>query len=147
VRDRRRRALPHRRPRRQRHVRGGRLRVLRRYVAAGSRRLLPSAHSSGPDSLKTLTLRMLPGAALIAATVALLSVPALTPLTTSLLPTYPLIAFLAGALLAWRFRRWRVLAATLMLAAAERTLAITLASPTASASVVTAVAAAALPLD
>jgi len=116
-------------------------------VAAGPRWLLPSAHSSGPDSLKTLTLRLLPGAALIAATVALLSVPVLTPLTTSLLPAYPLIAFLAGALLAWRFRRWRVLAATLMLAAAERTLANTLASPTASASVVTAVASAALPLN
>jgi len=83
----------------------------------------------------------------MAATVALLSVPALTPLTTSLLPAYPLIAFLAGALLAWRFRRWRVLAATLSLAAAERTLAITLASPTAATAVVTAVAAAALPFN
>jgi diguanylate cyclase (GGDEF)-like protein len=116
-------------------------------VAAGPRRLLSPAHSSGPDSLKTLTLRLLPGAALIAATVALLSIPALAPLTTSLLPAYPLIAFLAGALLAWRFRRWRVLAATLSLAAAERTLAITLASHTPAASVVTAVAAAALPVN
>ena len=116
-------------------------------MAAGPRRLLSSAHPPGSDSLKTLTLRLLPGAALIAATVALLSVPALTPLTTSLLPAYPLIVFLAGALLAWRFRRWRVLAATLSLAVAERTLAITLVTPAPAASVVTAVAAAALPLN
>jgi diguanylate cyclase (GGDEF)-like protein len=109
--------------------------------------VLPPAHSTGSDSLKTLTLRLLPGAVLIAATVALLTVPALAPLTISLLPAYPLIAFFAGALLAWRFRRWRVLVAMLLLAAAERTLAITLVSPTRAASVVTAVAAAALPLN
>jgi diguanylate cyclase (GGDEF)-like protein len=84
---------------------------------------------------------------LIAATVALLTVPALAPLTTSLLPAYPLIVFLAGALLAWRFRRWRVLVAMLSLAAAERALAIILASRTPTTAVVTAVAAAALPLN
>jgi diguanylate cyclase (GGDEF)-like protein len=64
-----------------------------------------------------------------------------------LLPAYPLLVFLAGALLAWRFRRWRMLVATLSLAAAERTLAVTLASPTPAAHVMTAAAAAALPLN
>jgi len=116
-------------------------------VAAWPRGLLPPAHPTGSHSLKTLGLRLLPGAVLIAATVALLAIPALAPLTTSLLPAYPLIAFLASVLLAWRFRRWRVLVATLLLAAAERTLAITLATPTRPAYVVTAVAAAALPLN
>jgi diguanylate cyclase (GGDEF)-like protein len=84
---------------------------------------------------------------LTAATVALLVVPALTPLAVSLLPGYPLIAFFAGALLAWRFRRWRVLVATLLLAAAERALAATLTSPAASAHVVAAAASAALPVN
>src|SRR5438132_7318739 len=65
----------------------------------------------------------------------------------SLLPAYPLIVFLAGALLAWRFRRWRVLVATLMLAAAERALALTLATATPAAHVGTAAAAAALPIN
>ena len=97
--------------------------------------------------MKTLALRLLPGAVLIAATVALLVVPALAPLTMSLLPAYPLIVFLAGALLAWRFRRWRVLVATLMLAAAERALALTLATATPAAHVGTAAAAAALPIN
>jgi diguanylate cyclase (GGDEF)-like protein len=108
--------------------------------------LLPPAHPAG-TSLKTLLFRLLPGAALIAATIALLTVPVLAPIAIWLLPAYPLIAFLAGALLAWRFRRWRVLVATLLLAAAERTLAITLASPTPSAHIVTAAIAAALPLN
>src|SRR5947209_1060230 len=40
----------------------------------------------------------------------------------SLLPAYPIIVFLAGVLLAWRFRRWRVLVATLMLAGLRLTL-------------------------
>jgi diguanylate cyclase (GGDEF)-like protein len=97
--------------------------------------------------VKALALRLLPGAALVAATVALLILPVLAPLATSLLPAYPLIVFLAGALLAWRFRRWRVLVATLSLAAAERALAITLASPSPSAHVVTATVAAAVPLN
>jgi len=97
--------------------------------------------------VKTLALRLLPGAVLIAATVALLVVPALAPLAMWLLPAYPLIVFLAGALLAWRFRRWRVLVATLMLAAAERALAITLATAMPAAHVVTAAAATALPLN
>src|SRR5256712_9780347 len=64
----------------------------------------------------------------------------------SLLPAYPLMVFLAGALRAGRFRRWRVLVATLMLAAAERALALTLATATPAAHVGTAAAAAALPI-
>jgi len=64
-----------------------------------------------------------------------------------LLPAYPLLVFLAGALLAWRFRRWRMLVATLSLAAAERALAVTLASATPAAPIMTATAAAALPLN
>ena len=64
-----------------------------------------------------------------------------------LLPAYPLLVFLAGALLAWRFRRWRMLVATLSLAAAERALAVTLASSTPAAHVMAATAAAALPLN
>jgi diguanylate cyclase (GGDEF)-like protein len=84
---------------------------------------------------------------LTAATVALLVVPALAPLAVSLLPGYPLIAFFAGALLAWRFRRWRVLVATLLLAATERALAVTLTSTAPSAHVVTAAASAALPVN
>jgi diguanylate cyclase (GGDEF)-like protein len=91
--------------------------------------------------------RLLPGAAIIGATMALLTVPVLAPIAIWLLPAYPLIAFLAGALLAWRFRRWRVLVATLLLAAAERALAVTLASPAPSAHVVAAAVAAALPLN
>ncbi len=51
---------------------------------------------------------------------------------------------MAGALLAWRFRRWRVLVAALQLAAAERILAVTLA---AAAPLVTAATSAALPLN
>jgi len=65
----------------------------------------------------------------------------------SLLPAYPIIVFLAGVLLAWRFRRWRVLVATLMLAAAERALALTLTTATPAAHVGTAAAAAALPIN
>src|SRR2546428_10434759 len=65
----------------------------------------------------------------------------------SLLPAYPLMVFLAGALRAGRFRRWRVLVATLMLAAAERALALTLATATPAAHVGTAAAAAALPIN
>src|SRR2546428_9075012 len=65
----------------------------------------------------------------------------------SLLPAYPLMVFLAGALLAWRFRRWRVLVATLMLAAAERALALTLPTATPAAHVGTAAVAAALPIN
>jgi diguanylate cyclase (GGDEF)-like protein len=116
-------------------------------VAARPRRLLPPAHPPRPHTLKPLGLRLLPGAVLLAATVALLVVPALAPLAASLLPAYPSVVLLAGALLAWRFRRWRVLVATLMLAAAERVLAVTLASSTPAAHVVTAAAAAALPLN
>src|SRR5439155_1406128 len=99
-----RRPLSHRRPRGQRHLRGRRLRVLRRYLAGGPRRLLSPARAPGPSSLNTLGLRLLPGAVLIAATVALLIVPALAPLAMWLLPAYPLLVFLAGALLAWRGR-------------------------------------------
>src|SRR3989442_11437067 len=107
---------------------------------------MSSARAPGSRSLKTLALRLLPGAVLIAATVTLLVVPALAPLTMSLLPAYPIIVFLAGVLLAWRFRRWRVLVATLMLAAAERALALTLTT-TPAAHVGTAAAAAALPIN
>jgi diguanylate cyclase (GGDEF)-like protein len=109
--------------------------------------VLSVPHRAGFHSLKTLAVRLLPGALLTAATVALLVVPVLAPVASSLLPAYPLVAFLAGALLAWRFRRWRVLVATLMLAAAERALAITLPMATPAAHVVTAVASAALPLN
>jgi diguanylate cyclase (GGDEF)-like protein len=115
-------------------------------VAARPRGLLPPSHSPG-GSLKTLALRLLPGAALIAATAALLIVPSLAPLALSLLPAYPLIVFLAGALLAWRFRRWRVLVATLLLAAAERGLVMVLTSGAAPAHIVRAAAATALPLN
>src|SRR5260370_22866073 len=86
-----RRPLSHRRPRRQRHLRGRRLRVLRRHLAAGPRRLLSPPRAPGPSSLNTLGLRLLPGAVLIAATVALLTVPALAPLAMWLLPAYPLV--------------------------------------------------------
>jgi len=55
--------------------------------------------------------------------------------------------FFAGALLAWRFRRWRVLVATLLLAAAERALALSLPSSAPPAHVVTIAASAALPLN
>ena len=109
--------------------------------------MLSPARAPGPSSLNTLGLRLLPGAVLIAATVALLTVPALAPLAMWLLPAYPLLVFLAGALLAWRFRRWRMLVATLSLAAAERALAVTLTSSTPAAHVMTATAAAALPLN
>jgi diguanylate cyclase (GGDEF)-like protein len=98
-------------------------------------------------SLNTLALRLLPGAALTGVTVALLAVPALEPLALSLLPAYPLVSFFAGALLAWRFHRWRVLVATLSLAAAERALAASLTSSIPSAHVVLAATSAALPLN
>lgn len=71
--------------------------------------------------------------------------PALEPLALSLLPAYPVIVFLSGALLAWRFRRWRVLVATLLLAAAERGLATVLTSG--GLPVARAAAATALPLN
>ena len=78
---------------------------------------------------------------------ALLVVPALEPVALSLLPAYPLVSFFAGALLAWRFRRWRVLVATLSLAAAERALAAGLGSWIPFAHVVLAATSAALPLN
>jgi diguanylate cyclase (GGDEF)-like protein len=84
---------------------------------------------------------------LFGATVALLTVSALAPLAAALLPAYPMIVFLAGALLAWRFHRWRVLVAALQLAAAERILAVTLGAATTASPVVTAATAAALPLN
>jgi GGDEF domain-containing protein len=83
----------------------------------------------------------------LAGTVALLTLPALAPVAAALLPGYPLIVFLAAVLLAWRFRRWRVLVAALQLAAAERILAVTLAAAGPTAPVVTAATAAALPLN
>jgi diguanylate cyclase (GGDEF)-like protein len=55
--------------------------------------------------------------------------------------------FIAGALLAWRFRRWRVLLAMVLLAATNRALAAALAAPGAASHVVTAAAAVALPVD
>jgi diguanylate cyclase (GGDEF)-like protein len=115
-------------------------------VAARPRRLLSPAHPPGPP-LKTLLFRLLPGALLLGATVALLTVPALTPLASALLPAYPAVVLLAAALLAWRFTRWRVLVATLTLAGAERALAVTLPSASPVAHVVAAATATALPLN
>ena len=73
--------------------------------------------------------------------------PALAPLTQSLLPALPVTVFIASTLLAWRFRRWRVLIATLLLAVTDRMLSITLSTPGTTSQIVTASAAAALPID
>ena len=116
-------------------------------MAAGPRRLLSLAHPSRPGSLNTIAVRLLPGAVIIAATVALLIVPALEPVAKALLPASPIIVFAAGALLAWRFRRWRILAATVLLEGTDRVLAATLGAPTPTSHVVTAAVAAALPVD
>jgi diguanylate cyclase (GGDEF)-like protein len=97
--------------------------------------------------VRTLGLRLLPGAVLVGATILLLAAPALAPFARSLLPAYPFVVFLAGALLAWRFRRWRMLAAIVMLAAAERALHVALGDGRPAARVVTAVTALALPLN
>jgi diguanylate cyclase (GGDEF)-like protein len=83
----------------------------------------------------------------VAATVLLLLVPSLVPVAASLLPAYPVVVFAAGALLAWRFRRWRVFVMILMLAVAERTLHVVLSGWSPPGRVLAAVTAVALPIN
>jgi diguanylate cyclase (GGDEF)-like protein len=83
----------------------------------------------------------------VVATVLLLVVPARSQIAASLLPAYPLAVFAAGTLLAWRFRRWRIMVMILMLAAAERTLHAVLTTGAPAARVIAAATALGLPLN
>ena len=100
--------------------------------------------------MRSALTRLLPGALLMLAATALAIVPGLRPLAASLVPAYPLAVLLTGLVLAWRFRRLRVLLALVVLSAGEQALTHLAPAPTASGTaartVFTAVAIL-LPLD
>jgi diguanylate cyclase (GGDEF)-like protein len=100
--------------------------------------------------MRSALARLLPGLLLMLAATALAIIPGLRPVAASLVPAYPLAVLLTGLVLAWRFRRLRVLLALVVLFAAEQALTHLAPAPTTSGTaprtVFTAIAVL-LPLD
>lgn len=80
--------------------------------------------------MNTVLARLVPGALLTLAAVAVVAVPALRPALRALDPAYPLAVLVTGLALAWRFGRLRVLLALLVVFGAQQALAHLAPAPT-----------------
>jgi diguanylate cyclase (GGDEF)-like protein len=99
--------------------------------------------------LNILALRLLPGALIVLATLAMTSAPGFEAAAAPFIPALPYAVFVGGILLAWRFERTPLVLIILLLALSERivqTVAAT-TSPTGTARMIFAAVAVLLPLN